>query len=213
MICGRAPPPRAEASDFGRARVPCAPAAEAFARAGLRTGLFHSGWFAYLGMEAVVRERGFDTLVDAADIDSPHRSSFGVDDRATARRLLAFVDAVPRGPALLRRVHADRRPPPLPRAGRRPPATARARRPRRLPQRSARRRRRVRRPARRPRAPAASTTGPSTSSSAITARPSASTPATSPTRSSSTKRTCASPSSSPPPARSARNAACPSSPA
>jgi hypothetical protein len=96
MICGRAPPPRAEASDFGRAHVPCAPAAEAFARAGLRTGLFHSGWFAYLGMEAVVRERGFDTLVDAAGIDSPHRSSFGVDDRATAERLLSFVDGVPR---------------------------------------------------------------------------------------------------------------------
>jgi lipoteichoic acid synthase len=97
MICGRAPPPGAEASDFGRARVPCAPAAEAFARAGLRTGLFHSGWFAYLGMEAVVRERGFDTLVDAAGIDSPHRSSFGVDDRATAARVLTFVDGVPRG--------------------------------------------------------------------------------------------------------------------
>jgi hypothetical protein len=96
MICGRAPPPGAEASDFGRARVSCAPAAEALARAGLRTGLFHSGWFAYLGMEAVVRERGFDTLVDAGGVASPYRSSFGVDDRATARRLLAFVDGVPR---------------------------------------------------------------------------------------------------------------------
>jgi hypothetical protein len=97
MICGREPPPGAEASDFVPERVPCAPAAEAFARAGVRTGLFHSGWFAYLGMEAVVRQRGFDVLVDAGGVDSPHRSSFGVDDRATARSLLAFVDGVPRG--------------------------------------------------------------------------------------------------------------------
>jgi hypothetical protein len=96
MMCGRAPPARAEASDFGAGKVPCAPAAAALARAGWRTGLFHSGWFAYLGMDAVVRARGFDALVDAGGVESPFRSSFGVDDLATARRLLSFVDAGPR---------------------------------------------------------------------------------------------------------------------
>jgi phosphoglycerol transferase MdoB-like AlkP superfamily enzyme len=97
MLCGREPPARGEASDFGADKVACAPAAAALARAGFRTGLFHSGWFAYLGMDAVVRARGFDALVDAGGIESPYRSSFGVDDLATARRLLAFVDAAPPG--------------------------------------------------------------------------------------------------------------------
>ena len=63
------------------------------ARAGYRTGLFHSGWFVYLGMRAVVEGRGFHELRDAGAIDSPHRSSFGVDDRATADAVLAFVDS------------------------------------------------------------------------------------------------------------------------
>jgi lipoteichoic acid synthase len=97
ILCARSPPPHAEASEFGAARVPCRAAAQELAGAGYRTGLFHSGWFAYLGMEAVVKQRGFDQLVDAGGIDSPHRSSFGVDDRSTARRLLAFVDAQPVG--------------------------------------------------------------------------------------------------------------------
>jgi lipoteichoic acid synthase len=95
MLCGRAPPPGAEASDLGAGHAPCDAAPAALARGGYRTGLFHSGWFAYLGMDAVVKDRGFDTLVDAGAIASPHRSSFGVDDRATARRLLEFVDAAP----------------------------------------------------------------------------------------------------------------------
>jgi phosphoglycerol transferase MdoB-like AlkP superfamily enzyme len=99
MLCAREPPPGSEASDFGVGREPCTPAAAAaLARAGYRTGLFHSGWFAYLGMDAVVRDRGFATLVDASSIPSPYRSSFGVDDRATAHRLLEFVDEAPAKP-------------------------------------------------------------------------------------------------------------------
>jgi len=92
-LCGRAPPPGREASTLGVAAVSCHPVATALAQAGYRTGLFHSGWFAYLGMDAVVRGRGFDVLVDARDIASPVRTSFGVDDDATARRLLSWLDS------------------------------------------------------------------------------------------------------------------------
>ncbi|HET6279882.1 MAG TPA: sulfatase [Polyangia bacterium] len=97
ILCSRSPPALFEASEFGAAEVPCRSVAAELGKAGYRTGLFHSGWFAYLGMQAVVDGRGFDELRDAAGIDSRFRSSFGVDDRATARRVLDFVDAQPRG--------------------------------------------------------------------------------------------------------------------
>jgi arylsulfatase A-like enzyme len=91
MLCSRSPPQDAEASDFA-ARLPCASVGEVFRRAGYRTGLFHSGRFAYLGMNDVVAGRGFDVLADAATIPSRFTSSFGVDDRATAEALLRFSD-------------------------------------------------------------------------------------------------------------------------
>ncbi len=97
MLCSREPPSGTEASDYAVGRIGCVPIAEEMARAGYRTGLFHSGWFLYLGMRAVVEGRGFHELRDAETIVSPHRSSFGVDDRATADALLAFVDALPAG--------------------------------------------------------------------------------------------------------------------
>jgi phosphoglycerol transferase MdoB-like AlkP superfamily enzyme len=97
VLCSREPPPGTEASDYAVGHIACVSVADEMARAGYRTGLFHSGWFVYLGMRAVVEGRGFRELRDAATITSPHRSSFGVDDRATADALLAFVDSVPAG--------------------------------------------------------------------------------------------------------------------
>src|SRR5262249_32634304 len=68
---------------------------------GYRTGLFHSGRFMYLGMDAVVRSRGFDTLEDAGDIGGDHDSSFGIDEPSTVRRILRWIDASPRGQPFL----------------------------------------------------------------------------------------------------------------
>jgi arylsulfatase A-like enzyme len=46
----------------------------------------------YLGMEAVIRGRGFHTLADAGDIGGNHNSSFGVDEPSTVNRMLEWVD-------------------------------------------------------------------------------------------------------------------------
>lgn len=70
--------------------------AAVLAAAGYHTALFHSGRFGYLGMEAVVQDRGFQTLEDAGEISGDHQSSFGVDEPATVRRMLAWLDALPR---------------------------------------------------------------------------------------------------------------------
>jgi phosphoglycerol transferase MdoB-like AlkP superfamily enzyme len=75
----------------------CRSLASVFADAGYRTALFHSGRFGYLGMESIVRHRGYQTLQDAGDIGGNRNSSFGVDEPATVARMLAWIDALPRG--------------------------------------------------------------------------------------------------------------------
>jgi hypothetical protein len=79
------------------ARGPCRSIAAILGSAGYRAALFHSGRFAYLGMDAVVRGRGYDVLADAGDIGGNHESSFGVDDRSTVDRMLAWIDGIPHG--------------------------------------------------------------------------------------------------------------------
>lgn len=63
---------------------------------GYRTGLFHSGRFMYLGMESVLKNRGYLTLEDAGDIGGERESSFGIDEESTVRRMLAWIDVGPR---------------------------------------------------------------------------------------------------------------------
>jgi hypothetical protein len=63
---------------------------------GYRSGLFHSGRFRYLGMESLIRDRGYETLEDAGAIGGNRQSSFGVDEGATVRRILEWIDAGPR---------------------------------------------------------------------------------------------------------------------
>ena len=77
--------------------VECNSVAAVLADAGYRTAMFHSGRFGYLGMESIIRHRGYQTLEDAGDIGGNHNSSFGVDEPATVGRMLAWIDGLPRG--------------------------------------------------------------------------------------------------------------------
>src|SRR5262249_48192836 len=77
------------------AALPCPSLASSLSRAGYATALFHSGRFMYLGMDAIVRNRGFDRLEDAGDIGGRRNSSFGVDEPATIARLFEWIDSLP----------------------------------------------------------------------------------------------------------------------
>jgi phosphoglycerol transferase MdoB-like AlkP superfamily enzyme len=79
------------------ANVDCRSVASVLGDAGYRTAMFHSGRFGYLGMESIIRNRGYQTLEDAGDIAGNHNSSFGVDEPATVARMLAWIDNLPRG--------------------------------------------------------------------------------------------------------------------
>jgi arylsulfatase A-like enzyme len=95
ILCSRYPALDTSADSY--ASAPCRSVAAHLRGRGYHTALFHSGRFGYLGMDAVVRDRGFDVLADAGDIGGRHESSFGVDDRATAARALDWIDSLPSG--------------------------------------------------------------------------------------------------------------------
>lgn len=61
-----------------------------------RTGLFHSGQFEYLGMEEILRGRGFEVMRDAGDIGSDSQSSFGIGESETVEEMLEWIDGLRR---------------------------------------------------------------------------------------------------------------------
>jgi len=66
------------------------------AAAGYRTGLFHAGRFAYLGMRDVLDVQRFDDAADAGSMGGRVESSFGVDEPAVVSHVLQWID---RGPS------------------------------------------------------------------------------------------------------------------
>jgi hypothetical protein len=95
LLCARYPAMDTEPEQYEKIKTPTL--AAGLQQQGYRTALFHSGRFRYLGMESVIRNRGYDLLEDAGDIGGNHESSFGIDEPSTIKRLLGWVDGVPRG--------------------------------------------------------------------------------------------------------------------
>jgi glucan phosphoethanolaminetransferase (alkaline phosphatase superfamily) len=95
ILCSRYPAMDTETESYGQ--ITTRSLASVLKSAGYHTGLFHSGRFMYLGMEAVVENRGYDVLEDAGAIGGRYESSFGVDEPSTVRRSLDWIDSLPRG--------------------------------------------------------------------------------------------------------------------
>jgi arylsulfatase A-like enzyme len=94
VLCSRYPAFDTASEDYEQDGTPSL--ARLLAEAGYRTGLFHSGRFAYLGMESIIRHRGYELLEDAGAIGGEVQSSFGVDEPATVKRMLTWLDSLPR---------------------------------------------------------------------------------------------------------------------
>lgn len=92
-LCSAYPTANTPAGFFTQKRRPCVTLADSLAQVGYRTAMFHSGWFAYLGMAGIVADRGFSVLADAGQVGGQYRTSFGVDEATTVAEALRFVDA------------------------------------------------------------------------------------------------------------------------
>ncbi|HEV8486244.1 MAG TPA: sulfatase [Blastocatellia bacterium] len=95
VLCARYP--AMDTASKGYAQVTTPSLAAVLKGAGYRTALFHSGRFMYLGMEAVVANRGYEILEDAGAIGGHFESSFGVDEPSTVNRALAWIDSIAPG--------------------------------------------------------------------------------------------------------------------
>ena len=95
VLCSRYPAMDTDQDSYARVATPGI--ASVLKASGYHTALFHSGRFIYLGMEAVVQNRGYEVLEDAGAIGGNVQSSFGVDEPSTVGRALAWVDSLPPG--------------------------------------------------------------------------------------------------------------------
>ncbi|HRI52850.1 MAG TPA: sulfatase-like hydrolase/transferase, partial [Pseudomonadota bacterium] len=94
LLCSQSPAAHTTAARYTQDRLPCPAIAQRFAAAGYKTAMFHSGWFVYLGMDGVIRDRGFAVKKDAGAIGGTYATSFGVDEASTVKQVLGYFDGL-----------------------------------------------------------------------------------------------------------------------
>jgi glucan phosphoethanolaminetransferase (alkaline phosphatase superfamily) len=94
ILCSQYPAMDTQAESYSNVTVPSL--ADVLREQGYKTALYHSGRFMYLGMEAIVSNRGFEVLEDAGAIGGQYESSFGVDEESTIGRIFAWLDGLAR---------------------------------------------------------------------------------------------------------------------
>lgn len=92
LLCSQSPAAHTTAARYTQDKLPCPAIAQRFAAAGYKTAMFHSGWFVYLGMDGVIRDRGFALKKDAGAIGGTYATSFGVDEASTVQQVLKYFD-------------------------------------------------------------------------------------------------------------------------
>jgi phosphoglycerol transferase MdoB-like AlkP superfamily enzyme len=92
VLCSRYPAMDTATEEYAWITTPSLPSR--LREEGYRTALFHSGRFMYLGMYAVVSNRGYEVLEDAGAIGGNYESSFGVDEPSTVERALGWIDTL-----------------------------------------------------------------------------------------------------------------------
>ncbi len=93
MLCSFAPAPHTSASAYKASDLPCNSIASTLGHEGYASALYHSGRFAYLGMDSIVADRGYDLLADAKTLARGKRgSSFGISDMTTVQAVLQRFD-------------------------------------------------------------------------------------------------------------------------
>ena len=87
--------PGFDVSAEDHARIAAPSLASVLRARGYDTALFHSGRFFYLGMEEILAGCDFGRLDDAGAIGGNRNSSFGIDETAAVRHILAWIDSLP----------------------------------------------------------------------------------------------------------------------
>lgn len=96
LLCGEYPTPNALGITALNPRIACDEWSTAFARAGMKPGFLHGGFFSFYDKGQFLNDRDYVVLEDAASFRDEHwlRTPWGIDDRAMVERALEWIDSL-----------------------------------------------------------------------------------------------------------------------